>query len=165
MQVERALKVAEDLIRAAPVELDNAAEELARALVHVRVSSIAVEDEEDALEKRRHGALVALLVCAPLSSVVIITAEIFSAHVDISQRLLLLDAMSGILSSSFKPNHSFSSAQSYLIKPSFLIKPSVARKCTRSGGHALKWSRVGSSEADCKFEETVHLDMPFSMPS
>jgi hypothetical protein len=117
VQVERALKVAEELIRAAPVELDNAAEELARALIHVRVSSIAVEDEEDALEKRRHGALVALLVCAPLSSVVIITTEIFSAHVDISQRLLLLDAMSGILSSSLKPNHSFSSEQSYLIKP------------------------------------------------
>ena len=135
MQVERALKVAEELIRAAPVELDNAAEELVRALVHVRVSSIAVEDEEDALEKRRHGALVARLVCAPLSSVVIITTEIFSAHIDISQRLLLLDAMSGILSSSLKPNYAFVSEQSYLIKPSFLID---SKKMRQSGGHALK---------------------------
>ncbi|KAG0631011.1 hypothetical protein M758_1G220500 [Ceratodon purpureus] len=91
--VEKSLQVAEQLIRAMPVELDNSAEELAQALVHVRSGANAVEGEEEKLENQRHGALVALLVCAPLSSIVIVTQEIFSPHLDISQRLLLLDAI------------------------------------------------------------------------
>lgn len=95
LQVEKSLKVAEQLIRAMPVELDNSAEELAQALVHVRSGANAVEGEEEKLENQRHGALVALLACAPLSSIVIVTQEIFSPHLDISQRLLLLDAMAG----------------------------------------------------------------------
>lgn len=97
LQVEKSLQVAEQLIRAMPVELDNSAEELAQALVHVRSGANAVEGEEETLENQRHGALVALLACAPLSSIVIVTQEIFSPHLDISQRLLLLDAMAGTL--------------------------------------------------------------------
>ncbi|KAG0595135.1 hypothetical protein M758_UG142600 [Ceratodon purpureus] len=93
--VEKSLEVAEQLIQAMPVELDNSAEELAQALVHVRFGANAVEGEEEKLENQRHGALVALLVCAPLSSIVIVTQEIFSQHLDISQRLLLLDANAG----------------------------------------------------------------------
>ena len=96
LQVEKSLQVAEQLIRAMPVELDNSAEELAQALVHVRSGAIAVEGEEGNFENRRHGALVALIACAPLSSIVIVTQEVFSPHLDISQRLLLLDAMAGM---------------------------------------------------------------------
>ena len=98
LQVEKSLQVAEQLIRAMPLELDNTAEELAQALVHVRPGANAVEGEEDKLENQRHGALVALLACAPLSSIVIVTQEVYSPHLDISQRLLLLDAMSGTCS-------------------------------------------------------------------
>lgn len=89
------MQAAEKLVRARPVELDISAGELAYALVHVRCSAIAVEGEEDYVEENRRGALVALLACAPLSTVVILTRELYSPHVDISQRILILDVMSG----------------------------------------------------------------------
>ncbi|XP_024364658.1 uncharacterized protein [Physcomitrium patens] len=112
--VEKSLQIAEQLIRAMPVELDNTAEELTQALVHVRPGATAVEGEEDTLEKQRHGALVALLVCAPLSCIVMVTQEVFSPHLDISQRLLLLDVISDAaqeLAGKSTVNHSRSQLQ------------------------------------------------------
>ncbi|CAM6043737.1 unnamed protein product [Sphagnum compactum] len=89
--VENALQVAEQLVRAMPEELDNAAADLSSALVHVRCST--VEGEEDTAEDKRHGALVALLASSPLASVGVLTRELYSPHVDVSQRLLILDVM------------------------------------------------------------------------
>lgn len=95
-QVENALQVAEQLVRAMPEELDNAAADLSSALVHVRCST--VEGEEDTAEDKRHGALVALLASSPLASVGVLTRELYSPHVDVSQRLLILDVMAGTTS-------------------------------------------------------------------
>ncbi len=91
--MENALQVAEQLVRAMPEELDNAAADLSSALVHVRRST--VEGEEDTVEDKRHGALVALLASSPLASVGVLTRELYSPHVDVSQRLLILDVMAG----------------------------------------------------------------------
>lgn len=85
--------MAEQLVRAMPEELDNAAADLSSALVHVRCST--VEGEEDTAEDKRHGALVALLASSPLASVGVLTRELYSPHVDVSQRLLILDVMAG----------------------------------------------------------------------
>ncbi|KAI5083844.1 hypothetical protein GOP47_0000013 [Adiantum capillus-veneris] len=91
--VEKALEVVEKLVRAVPEELENAAPDLAHALIHVRCSDVAVEGQESSAEKRRYDALVALLACAPLS-VEVFTQTLYSPHVDVSQRILILDVMS-----------------------------------------------------------------------
>ena len=76
-----------------PEELENIAPDLAHALIHVRCSDIVVEGQEDAAENRRFNALVALLACAPWT-VEMFARELYSPHVDISQRLLVLEVMS-----------------------------------------------------------------------
>lgn len=91
--VEGALEVSEKLVRAMPDELENFAPDLAHALIHVRCSAIAVEGHEESAENKRQSALVALLVCAP-QTVQVLTQELYSAHVDVSQRLLVLEVMS-----------------------------------------------------------------------
>lgn len=91
--VEKALEVVEKLVRAAPEELENAAPDLAQALIHVRCSEVAVEGQEQSAEKKRYRALVALLACAPLT-VEVFTHALYSPHVDVSQRLLVLEVMS-----------------------------------------------------------------------
>jgi telomere length regulation protein len=85
--------VIEKLIRATPEELENVASDLAHALIHVRCSDIVVEGQEDTAEKKRYDALVALLVCAP-ATVEMFARELYSPHMDISQRLLVLEVMS-----------------------------------------------------------------------
>ncbi|XP_059066178.1 uncharacterized protein LOC131857531 [Cryptomeria japonica] len=91
--VEGALEVIEKLVRAVPDELSIVAVDLVRALVHVRCSDVTVEGEEESAEGKRHCSLVALLVSCPLSSVEVITKELYSPNVDVSQRLLILDVM------------------------------------------------------------------------
>ncbi|KAI3831569.1 hypothetical protein MKX03_029527 [Papaver bracteatum] len=68
--VERALDVAEKLVRALPDELQHISGELVRALVHVRCSDLTIEGEEESAEGKRQKALVALLVMSPLESLV-----------------------------------------------------------------------------------------------
>ncbi|EFJ14960.1 hypothetical protein SELMODRAFT_445763 [Selaginella moellendorffii] len=63
LQIERALDVCENFVRLMPDELENSAADLVQALVYVRCSAA-----DDTVEVRRHRALVALLVCAPLTS-------------------------------------------------------------------------------------------------
>ena len=92
-QVERTLNAVEKLIRAMPEELENIAPDLAHALIHVRCSDIVVEGQEEAAENKRFNALVALLACAPWS-VEMFARELYSPHMDISQRLLVLEVMS-----------------------------------------------------------------------
>lgn len=81
-----------------PDELEASAQDLAHALIHVRCSDIAVEGEEESAELRRHNALVSLLVCSTLKTIEVVTRELYSAQVDISQRLLILDVMTGEVS-------------------------------------------------------------------
>jgi telomere length regulation protein len=93
--VEEALQLAEKYVLAMPEELEDLASDLTHALVHVKCSGIAVEGEEDIAEERRQRALLALLTCSPLQTVSVLTTELFSQHVDVSQRILILDIMSG----------------------------------------------------------------------
>jgi len=88
-----ALEVTEKLVRAMPDELNMLAVDLVRALVHVRCSSITVEGEEESAEEKRHHSLVAVLVSCPLKSLDVLTKELYSPNVDVSQRLLTLDVM------------------------------------------------------------------------
>ncbi|KAI9100209.1 hypothetical protein K1719_024427 [Acacia pycnantha] len=65
--VERAIDVAEKLIRASPDELKHIVGDLTRALVYVRCSDISVEGAEESTEDKRQKALVSLLVTAHLN--------------------------------------------------------------------------------------------------
>ncbi|XP_071692455.1 uncharacterized protein [Rutidosis leptorrhynchoides] len=91
--VERALDVAEKLIRAAPDELPFIASDLVRALVQVRCSDTTIEGEEESAEEKRQKALIALIVNCPLISLDPINKLLYSPNVDTSQRILILDVM------------------------------------------------------------------------
>lgn len=91
--VERALDVAEKLVRASPDELTHVAGDLARTLVQVRCSDSAVEGEEESAEEKRHRALVALLVTCPFQSLDTLNKLLYSPNVDVSQRIMILDVM------------------------------------------------------------------------
>ncbi|KAJ4823387.1 hypothetical protein Tsubulata_023429 [Turnera subulata] len=91
--VERALDVAEKLVRAAPDELTHLAGDLARTLTQVRCSDLAVDGEEESAEEKRQRALVALLVTCPFQSVETLTKLLYSPNVDVSQRIMILDVM------------------------------------------------------------------------
>lgn len=93
MQIERALDVAEKLIRASPDELHHSSGDLAQALVHVRCTDAAIEGHEDSAEERRQRALVALVVTCPFESLDVLTKLLYSSNVDVSQRLLTIDVM------------------------------------------------------------------------
>ncbi|KAD4385764.1 hypothetical protein E3N88_25933 [Mikania micrantha] len=91
--VERALDVAEKLIRAAPDELPFIASDLVRILVQVRCSDTSIEGEEESAEEKRQKALVPLIVNFPLGSLDPINKLLYSPNVDTSQRILILDVM------------------------------------------------------------------------
>lgn len=91
--VERALDVAENLVRASPDELRHNSGDLVKALVHVRCSDLAMEGEEDSAEGKRQKALVALLVTSPFESLDVLTKLLYSPNVDVSQRILIIDVM------------------------------------------------------------------------
>ncbi|KAJ4974448.1 hypothetical protein NE237_007622 [Protea cynaroides] len=91
--VERALDVAEKLVRASPDELQHLSGDLVRALLQVRCSDLTIEGEEDSAEGKRQRALVSLLVTCPFESVAAVNKLLYSPNVDISQRILMLDVM------------------------------------------------------------------------
>ncbi|CAL5358120.1 unnamed protein product [Camellia sinensis] len=62
--VERALYVAEKLVRASPDELRYLAGDLVRTLVQVRCSDSTIEGEEESAEEKRQKVLVALIDAA-----------------------------------------------------------------------------------------------------
>ncbi|CAH8340621.1 unnamed protein product [Eruca vesicaria subsp. sativa] len=92
--VEKAIYVAEKLVRASPDELTHIAGDLARILVQVRCSDISVEGEEDSAEEKRQRALIALLVTRPFESLETLNSVLYSPNVDVSQRIMILDVMS-----------------------------------------------------------------------
>lgn len=92
--MERAIDVAEKLIRASPDELKHIAGDLTRTLVQVRCSDISVEGAEESTEDKRQKALVALLVTCPFESLDTLNKLLYSPNLDISQRIMILDIMS-----------------------------------------------------------------------
>ncbi|KAK6148135.1 hypothetical protein DH2020_019047 [Rehmannia glutinosa] len=92
--VEKALDVAEKLIRASPDELKYIAGDLAKILVQVRCSDFTVEGEEESAEEKRQKALVALIVTCPLESLESLSKLLYSPNLDVSQRIMILDVMS-----------------------------------------------------------------------
>ncbi|CAL8463180.1 g2714 [Coccomyxa elongata] len=88
------------LIDAAPHELDSYAGELARALLHARPPEWADEEAaaagrpETAPAARRLAGMAALAVAAPRAGGLALAAEVYSPHVDLHQRLTLLEALS-----------------------------------------------------------------------
>ncbi|KAJ0106269.1 hypothetical protein Patl1_18230 [Pistacia atlantica] len=93
LQAERALDVAEKLVRASPDELIHVAGDLVKTLVQVRCSDVAVEGEEESAEEKRHRALVALLVTCPFESLETLNKLLYSPNLDVSQRIMILDIM------------------------------------------------------------------------
>ncbi|XP_010663036.1 uncharacterized protein LOC100256409 isoform X2 [Vitis vinifera] len=91
--VERALDVAENLVRASPDELRHLTGDLVRTLVQVRCSDLTIEGEEESAEEKRQKALVALLVTCPFESLDALHKLLYSPNVDVSQRILILDIM------------------------------------------------------------------------
>ncbi|XP_060670509.1 uncharacterized protein LOC107418195 isoform X2 [Ziziphus jujuba] len=91
--VEKALDVAEKLVRASPDELRHVASDLVRTLVQVRCSDLAVEGEEESAEDKRQKTLVALLATCPFESLETLNKLLYSPNVDISQRIMILDVM------------------------------------------------------------------------
>ncbi|KAL0342365.1 UNVERIFIED_CONTAM: Telomere length regulation protein TEL2 [Sesamum calycinum] len=91
--VEKALDVAEKLIRASPDELKYMAGDLAKTLVQVRCSDVTVEGEEESAEEKRQKAVAALIVTCPFESLDSLNKLLYSPNVDISQRVMILDIM------------------------------------------------------------------------
>jgi telomere length regulation protein len=91
--VEKALDIAEKLVRASPDELRFVAGDLIRTLVQVRCSDSIIEEEEESAEAKRQKALVALVATCPLESVNALSKLLYSPNVDMSQRIMILDVM------------------------------------------------------------------------
>ncbi|KAL4193587.1 hypothetical protein AMTRI_Chr06g200260 [Amborella trichopoda] len=91
--VERALNVAENLLRSGPDELQHVSGELVRALVQLRCSDVTLEGEEESAEEKRQKALVAMVVSCPFKSLDALSKLLYSPNVDVSQRIMILDVM------------------------------------------------------------------------
>nr|DAD45689.1 TPA_asm: hypothetical protein HUJ06_003919 [Nelumbo nucifera] len=92
-QVERALDVAEKLVRTSPDELQHVSGDLVRALAQVRCSDLTIKGEEESAEIKRQRALVVLLVTCPFEPVDVLNKLLYYPNVDVSQPILILDVM------------------------------------------------------------------------
>ncbi|XP_010545977.1 PREDICTED: telomere length regulation protein TEL2 homolog [Tarenaya hassleriana] len=152
--VEKAIDVAEKLIRASPDELAHIAGDLARTLVQVRCSDVAVEGEEESTEEKRQRALIALLVTRPLESLETLNNLLYSPNVDVSQRIMVLDVMTEAAqelanSRTLKPKHqargplisSISDPQPWYL-PSNSTTPGAGpwKEVSETGPFLLNWS-------------------------
>ncbi|KAK9908206.1 hypothetical protein WJX75_004272 [Coccomyxa subellipsoidea] len=87
------------LVDAAPHELESHAGELARALLHARPPEWADEEAtaagrpEMAPAARRLAGMASLAAAAPRAGGLALAAEVYSPHVDLHQRLTLLEAL------------------------------------------------------------------------
>ncbi|KAE8663382.1 electron transfer flavoprotein-ubiquinone oxidoreductase [Hibiscus syriacus] len=127
--VERALDVAESLIRASPDELAHLAGDLARTLVQVRCSDAAVEGEEESAEEKRQRALIAIVVMRPFESLDTLNKLLYSPNVDVSQRIMILDVMTLAAeelanTKTMKPKHQTGPLISTISEPQLCFLPS-----------------------------------------
>ncbi|CAL0320048.1 unnamed protein product [Lupinus luteus] len=160
--VERAIDVAEKLIRASPDELKHAARDLTRTLVQVRCSEISLEGAEDSMEDKRQRALIALAVTCPFESLETLNKILYSPNVDISQRIMILDVMTEAAqelaeSKVMKPKHQNSSLISVVSdsRPWFLpsstgIPGAGSWKEILGTGPFLNWSNSYERELPSK---------------
>ncbi|KAG7560109.1 Telomere length regulation protein conserved domain [Arabidopsis thaliana x Arabidopsis arenosa] len=162
--VEKAIYVAEKLVRASPDELTHIAGDLARTLVQVRCSDITIEGEEDSAEEKRQRALIALLVTRPFESLETLNKILYSPNVDVSQRIMILDVMSEAArelanSKTLKPKHE---ARGPLISnisdPQPWYLPSNAstpwKKVPETGSFHLNWANRFERELQSKPGQT-----------
>ncbi|CAI7855894.1 unnamed protein product [Closterium sp. NIES-53] len=86
-------------------------------------------------EERRRASLVALVVFSPVASLEVLLGEVFSAHVDLSQRLLILDVLEAAaieLASHPSSSSSFSSSSSAAVT---LTSPLSSSSLSTSHSH------------------------------
>ncbi|CAL5229633.1 g12997 [Coccomyxa viridis] len=95
--VLKGLRAIGPLIKAAPEELSHNAGEVARALLYARPPEWA-DKEAVALEQKastqRFSALAAVCEAAPQEGGLALAKEVYSPHLDMHQRLTILDALS-----------------------------------------------------------------------
>ncbi|ESQ45708.1 hypothetical protein EUTSA_v10010098mg [Eutrema salsugineum] len=162
--VEKALYVAENLVRASPDELTHIAGDLTRIIVQVRCSNITVEGEEDSAEEKRQRALIALVVTRPFESLETLNSILYSPNVDVSQRIMILDVMAEAArelasSRTLKPKHE---ARGPLISnisdPQPWYLPSNAstpwKKVSETGSFHLNWANRFERELQSKPGQT-----------
>nr|XP_048330054.1 uncharacterized protein LOC125422429 isoform X1 [Ziziphus jujuba var. spinosa] len=160
--VEKALDVAEKLVRASPDELRHVASDLVRTLVQVRCSDLAVEGEEESAEDKRQKTLVVLLATCPFESLETLNKLLYSPNVDISQRIMILDVMTNAAqelayAKTLKPKHqtralisTLSETQAWFL-PSDIGPPGAGSwKEISETGTLLNWSNRYERELPSK---------------
>ncbi|XP_030937275.1 telomere length regulation protein TEL2 homolog [Quercus lobata] len=158
--VERALDVAEKLVRASPDELSHLAGDLARTLVQVRCSDLAVEGEEDSAEDKRQRALVALLVTCPLESLDTLNKLLYSPNVDVSQRIMILDVMTDAAqelanSKTIKPKHQTGPLISSISESQPWFLPS-----SRGPAGVSSWKEISETETLLNWSTRYERELP-----
>lgn len=158
--MERALDVAEKLVRASPDELSHLAGDLARTLVQVRCSDLAVEGEEDSAEDKRQRALVALLVTCPLESLDTLNKLLYSPNVDVSQRIMILDVMTDAAqelanSKTTKPKHQTGPLISSISESQPWFLPS-----SRGPAAASSWKEISETETLLNWSTRYERELP-----
>ncbi|XP_010426342.1 PREDICTED: telomere length regulation protein TEL2 homolog [Camelina sativa] len=162
--MEKAIFVAEKLVRASPDELTHIAGDLARTLIQVRCSDITIEGEEDSAEEKRQRALIALLVTRPFESLETLNNSLYSPNVDVSQRIMILDVMAEAArelanSKTLKPKHE---SRGHLISsisdPQPWYLPSNAstpwKKVSETGSFHMNWANRFERELQSKPGQT-----------
>ncbi|KAH1255071.1 Telomere length regulation protein TEL2 [Glycine max] len=158
--VERAIDVAEKLIRASPDELKHAARDLTRTLVQVRCSDIALEGAEESTEDKRQRSLVALAVTCPFESLETLNKLLYSPNVDISQRIMILDVMTEAAqelaeSKIMKPKHQISS----LISVVSDTRPWFLPSSTGTPG-AGSWKEISGTGSFLNWSNSYERELP-----
>ncbi|KAL1301400.1 hypothetical protein HN51_046035 [Arachis hypogaea] len=161
--VERALDVAEKLIRASPDELKHSARDLTRTLVQVRCSDISLEGAEDSAEEKRQRALVALAVTSPFESLETLNKLLYSPNVDISQRIMILDVMTEAAqelaeSKILKPKHPTRETSS-LISVVSDTRPWFLPSNSGTPG-ASSWKEISGTGAFQNWSNTYERELP-----
>ncbi|XP_006581886.2 telomere length regulation protein TEL2 homolog [Glycine max] len=158
--VERAIDVAEKLIRASPDELKHAARDMTRTLVQVRCSDIALEGAEESTEDKRQRSLVALVVTCPFESLESLNNLLYSPNVDISQRIMILDVMTEAAqelaeSKIMKPKHQISS----LISVVSDTRPWFLPSSTGTPG-AGSWKEISGTGSFRNWSNSYERELP-----
>ncbi|XP_076881668.1 uncharacterized protein LOC143529850 isoform X1 [Bidens hawaiensis] len=158
--VERALDVAEKLIRAAPDELPFIASDLVRTLVQVRCSDSTLEGEEESAEEKRQKALIALIVNCPLGTLDPINKLLYSPNVDTSQRIMILDVMTD---AALELAHTKTARQKHPTKPQILTtaesQPWFLPSSIGPAGSTV-WKEISGTVSPLSLTYTYERDLP-----
>ncbi|XP_057459915.1 uncharacterized protein LOC130750362 isoform X2 [Actinidia eriantha] len=158
--VERALDVAEKLVRASPDELRYVTGDLVRTLVQVRCSDSTIEGGEESAEEKRQKALVALIVTSPFESLDTLNKLLYSPNLDVSQRIMILDIMTDAAqeladSKIMKPKHQSSNLISTISETQPWFMPSSIGP---SG--AGPWKEILATETPLNWSYSYERELP-----